>query len=56
MVNEILGNKIELEYLPDASNSHYEITPYSYNPKVAEKLVSTQFHDITLIISIILLE
>lgn len=46
MVNEILGNKIELEYLPDVSNSHYEITPYSYNPKVAEKLVSTQFHDI----------
>lgn len=46
MVKEILGNKIELEYLPDVSNSHYEITPYSYNPKVAQKLVSTQFHDI----------
>jgi UDP-glucose 4-epimerase len=46
MVKEILGNKIELEYLPDVSNSHYEITPYNFNPKVAQKLVSTQFHDI----------
>ncbi len=46
MIKEILGNKIKLEYLPDVSNSHYEITPYSYNPKVAQKLVSTQFHDI----------
>ena len=46
MVKEILGNKIKLEYLPDVSNSHYEITPYSYNPKVAQKLVSTEFHDI----------
>jgi len=45
MVKEILGNKIKLEYLPDVSNSHYEITPYSYNPKVAQKLVSNQFHD-----------
>jgi len=46
MVKEILGNKIKLEYLPDVSNSHYEITPYNFNPKVAQKLVSTQFHDI----------
>ena len=45
MVKEILGNKIKLEYLPDVSNSHYEITPYSYNPKVGQKLVSNQFHD-----------
>ena len=45
MVKEILGNKIKLEYLPDVSNTHYEITPYSYNPKVAQKLVSTVFHD-----------
>ncbi|UCH72439.1 MAG: NAD(P)-dependent oxidoreductase [Thermoplasmatales archaeon] len=45
MVKEILDNKIKLEYLPDVSNTHYEITPYSYNPKVAQKLVSTEFHD-----------
>lgn len=45
MVKEILGNKIELEYLPDVSDSHYEITPYSFNPKVAKKLVSNEFYD-----------
>lgn len=46
MVKEILGNKIELEFLPDVSNTHYEITPYNYNPKVAQKLVSSEFHDL----------
>jgi UDP-glucose 4-epimerase len=45
MVKEILDNKIKLEYLPDVSNTHYEITPYSYNPKIAQKLVSNEFHD-----------
>jgi UDP-glucose 4-epimerase len=46
MIKEILGNKIELEYLPDVSNTHYEITPYSYSPRLAKKLVSTEFYDI----------
>lgn len=46
MVKEILGNKIDLEFLPDVSNTHYEITPYNYNPKVAQKLVSNEFHDL----------
>lgn len=46
MVKEILGNKIKLEFLPDVSSSHYEITPYNFNPKVAKKLVSTEFYDI----------
>jgi UDP-glucose 4-epimerase len=46
MVKEMLGNKIKLEYLPDVSNTHYEVTPYNFNPKLAQKLVSTQFHDI----------
>jgi len=45
MVKEILGNKIKLEFLQDVSSSHYEITPYNFNPKVAKKLVSTEFYD-----------
>jgi len=45
MVNEILGNNIDLEYLPDISSNHYEITPYNFSPKVAQKLTSTEFHD-----------
>lgn len=35
----------KLEYLPDVSSSHYEIAPYNFSPKLAQKLVSTQFHD-----------
>lgn len=46
MIKEILGNKIKLEYLPNVSNSHYEITPYNYSPKVAQKLIDNEFHDI----------
>jgi UDP-glucose 4-epimerase len=45
MVNEILGGKVKLEYLPSNLSTHYEITPYNYSPKVAKKLVSTEFYD-----------
>jgi len=45
MVKEILGNKIKLEYLPNTLCAHYEITPYNFSPKIAQKLVCTQFHD-----------
>lgn len=46
MIKEILGNKIKLEFLPTVSSSHYEITPYSFNPKTAKKLVGTQSYDL----------
>jgi len=46
MVKEILGNKIEIEYLPIHSKIHYEITPYCFKPKVAKKLVGSQFYDL----------
>ena len=36
MINEILGNRIEIELLPTDSELHYKITPYSFNPKVAK--------------------
>jgi len=40
MINEMLGNRLELEFLPANSNLHYEITPYSFSPKIAKKYVS----------------
>ena len=46
MVKEILGNKIDLEFIPTESSIHYEITPYCFKPKVAKKLVSDQFYDL----------
>jgi len=45
MVREMLENRIELEFLPSESSVHYEITPYSFNPKIAKKLVSEYYLD-----------
>jgi UDP-glucose 4-epimerase len=49
MIKEMLGNKIEVEYLPtDAgpySEVHYEVTPYSFNPRIAKKIISEYYLD-----------
>jgi len=46
MIREILGNKIELEFLPADSRLHYEITPYTFNPKIARRFVSNSYLDL----------
>jgi UDP-glucose 4-epimerase len=53
MINEMLGNRIELEYRPvseDPSSSmpdlHYQITPYHFNPRIARKLVRNTHVDL----------
>jgi UDP-glucose 4-epimerase len=46
MIREMLGNKIELEFLPTDSSLHYEITPYSFNPKIARRFVSNSYLDL----------
>lgn len=46
MIKEMLGNKIELEFLPSESNLHYVITPYTFSPKIAKKFVSTYYLDL----------
>ena len=39
MIKEILNdNKINIEFDPDGSNAHYEMTPYTYNPKYGKKM------------------
>lgn len=45
MINEILGNRIDMEFLPAKSKLHYEITPYSFSPKIAKKYVSKYYLD-----------
>lgn len=45
MIKEILKNNIDLEFLPSKSNLNYEITPYSFNPKIAKKMVSSYYLD-----------
>lgn len=46
MIKEILGNEIEIEYVPaQADDLHYNITPYSFNPRIGKKLVSSHYLD-----------
>jgi UDP-glucose 4-epimerase len=46
MIREMLSNKIELEFLPADSSLHYEITPYTFNPKMARRVVSDSYLDL----------
>jgi UDP-glucose 4-epimerase len=46
MVKEMLGNEIELDFLPVDSSLHYEITPYSFSPKKAQKYVGNRYIDL----------
>jgi UDP-glucose 4-epimerase len=46
MIKEILNNKIELEFIPTDSNLHYQITPYSFSPKLARRFVSNSYLDL----------
>ncbi|UCC94724.1 MAG: NAD(P)-dependent oxidoreductase [Candidatus Omnitrophota bacterium] len=49
MINEILNKKIRVEYSKKgikSLESHYQITPYSYNPKIAKKLMDDYYLDL----------
>jgi len=46
MVREIFNNKIEIVYVPSSEEEHYEITPYSFNPKIAKRVVSNSYLDL----------
>ena len=39
MIKEILNdNKIQIECTPDENDTHYEMTPYTFNPKFGKKM------------------
>lgn len=46
MIREVFDNRIDIEYKPCASNYHYEITPYTFSPKLAKKIVSRTYFDL----------
>lgn len=46
MIKEIMNDQIELKYSQEQMQGHYKITPYSFKPKVAKKIVSKDFHDL----------
>lgn len=46
MIREMLGNNIELEFLPTDQEEHYEVTPYHFQPKFARKLTDSSYVDL----------
>ena len=46
MVKEILNDEVEIIMHPNQSNTHYKMSPYSFNPKMAKKLISNPHIDL----------
>ncbi|MCF7822821.1 MAG: NAD(P)-dependent oxidoreductase [Candidatus Marinimicrobia bacterium] len=46
MIREILNETIEIEYTSDILEEHYNITPYTFKPKVAKKYQLNYYHDL----------
>jgi len=47
MVKEMLDGKVEIEYTSPKDNFHYEITPYTFAPKIAKRIVSREYLDLS---------
>lgn len=45
MINEIFGNKLTIEFRHEKPDTHYEVTPYSFNPRLGKKYVSHYYID-----------
>jgi UDP-glucose 4-epimerase len=45
MIREILGGDIEIEFDHQDQDGHYEITPYTFEPKIGHKLTSKKYLD-----------
>lgn len=46
MIREMLEQKIEIEFLPPNENYHYEITPYSFTPRIGKRLNCRTYLDL----------
>lgn len=46
MIKEILNDEITIEYKPSKINRHYKITPYTFKPNVAIKIIPENHHDL----------
>ena len=42
----MLHGEISIEYSPEPEAGHYEITPYSFRPKVAKKMIANSYYDL----------
>lgn len=45
MIQEILGTPVTIEYAKAANEAHYLRTPYSFTPRVGNKLISASYVD-----------
>lgn len=47
MIKEIMGNEIDIDYRPAIQDVlHYEITPYTFKPKLARRIISDCYVDL----------
>jgi UDP-glucose 4-epimerase len=46
MVREMMGNRIDIEYIPVSSEVHYRMTPYSFRPRVGKRYISRHYVDL----------
>ncbi len=46
MIKEMLDNKIDIEFTAPDKNTHYEISPYSFTPKIAKRLIPRTYLDL----------
>ena len=46
MINEILGHKLDIRKISDDNMGHYKITPYTFHPTTAKKLVANPYIDL----------
>jgi len=46
MIKEIFNDKIEINYTNEVLEAHYNITPYTFKPKVAKKYQLNYYHDL----------
>jgi len=46
MINEIMSGKLEISRISESNLGHYKVTPYTYHPTVAKKLVANPYIDL----------
>ena len=46
MINEIMQNKLTIKQVSNHNMGHYKITPYTFHPTVAKKLVANPYIDL----------
>jgi UDP-glucose 4-epimerase len=45
MIHEIFGGRVKIEYANEPLSGHYNVTPYSYHPRLGKKMVGTLYTD-----------